>query len=218
MFSPNEYNSQLKYSLNGAENVAIPSIDTFVDMSIPGTTFSYLASYTLISGEIALSSLPEGTYALTVFGEYNRAENVDPKYPNMYDIQTIYFTINNGSPPSITLLHFEKTINEKKNFPVNFIVNEQISWMGYSFDEKDNVTVSGNFTLSELAYGVHNITIYAKDLFRNQGASETVNFTVTKAEQIKPWLVGVIITVIVIVLVGAISYKNIVKERMLSRT
>jgi hypothetical protein len=97
-FSPNYYNSQLKYSLNGAENVTIPTADTFVDRSIPGTTFSYLASYTLINGKIALPKLPEGTYSITVFGEYNRAEGVDPKYPYMYDVQTIYFTINNGIP------------------------------------------------------------------------------------------------------------------------
>ena len=205
-FSPNEYNSQLKYSLNGAENVTIPSTSTFVDMSIPGTTFSYLASYTLISGEIALPKLPEGTNSLTVYGEYNRAEGVDPKYPNMRDIQTIYFTINNGIPPSITLLEFENTTYKKDNLPLNFVVDEPVSWMGYSFDGEDNVTVSGNFTLSELAYGKHNVTVYAKDLLGNQGASETTNFTVTKAKQIEPWFVGVLATVISIVFISAIVF------------
>jgi len=90
--------------------------------------------------------------------------------------------------------------------------------MGYSFDKEDNVTISGNFTLSEADYGMHNVTIYAKDLLWNQGVSETINFTVIKAEQITPWLVGVIITVIVIVFVSVILYKNIVKKRVLRLT
>ncbi len=206
MFSPNYYNSQLKYSLNGAENVTIPTTDEFVDMSIPGTIFSYFASYTLISGEIALPKLPEGANSLTVYGEYNRAEGVDSKYPNMYDIQTIYFTINNGVPPSITLLQFENTTYEKDNLPLNFVVDEPVSWMGYSFDGQANVTVSGNFTFSELASGVHNVTIYAKDLLGNIGASETTIFTVTKPEQIEPWSVGVLATVIFIVSISAILF------------
>ena len=40
------------------------------------------------------------------------------------------------------------------------------------------MTVAGNLTLEELANGVHNLTVYAKDAFGNTGASETVSFTV----------------------------------------
>ncbi len=73
-FDPNYYNTQLKYNLNGTENITIPTTDTYVDMSIPGTIFSGLASYTLFSGTIALPKIPEGTYCLTVYGVYNRAQ------------------------------------------------------------------------------------------------------------------------------------------------
>jgi hypothetical protein len=206
-FSPAYYSSHLKYSLNGAENVTIPTADTFVDMSIPDTTFSWLASYTLISGTIALPELQEGNYELTVYGEYNRAEGVDLKYPNMEDIQTIYFTINDGIPPSITLLQFENQTYEKDNFPVNFAVNKSVSWMGYSLDGQDNVTVSGNFTLANLVYGTHNISVYAKDALGNLGSSETTSFTVAKPEQNEPWyLKALAITVAIVFIVATTLY------------
>jgi hypothetical protein len=211
-FSPNYYNTQLKYSLNNAENVTIPIKAAFLDMSIPGTTFSWLASYTLFSGQIALPKLPEGIYCLTVYGEYNRAEDVDPKYPNMHDIQSIYFVINNGIPPVITLLEFENVIYEIDNFQLNFTVSEPVSWIGYSVDCQDNVTVSGNSTLLELSYGNHNVTIYAKDLLGNIGASETASFTVAKPGQNEPWPVEVIATAIAILCISAailLLYKKL---------
>jgi hypothetical protein len=192
-FSPREYNPLLKYSLNGEENVTVPASVTFVDMSIPDTIFSWLASYTLISGQISLPKLPEGTNSLTVYGIYNRAQGVDPKYPNMYDIQTIYFTVNNGVAPSVKLLQFGNVTYEKEDLPVDFAVNEPTSWMGYSFDGQDNVTVSGNFTLPELSLGEHNVTVYAKDLLGNMGSSETTSFNVVEPMQTEPWLLGVIV-------------------------
>ncbi len=73
-------------------------------------------------------------------------KGVDPKYPNMYDIQTIYFTINRGIPPTITLLQF-RNVTSEKSLSLNFTVDKPVSWMGYCFDRQDNVTVSGNFTL-----------------------------------------------------------------------
>lgn len=216
-FSPLEYNPQLKYSLNGAENVTVPPSVTFVDMSIPNTTFSWLASYTLISGQISLPKLPEGTNALTVYGIYNRAQGVDPKYPNMYDIQTIYFTINKGIPPSISMLQFENMTHEK-SVALNFTVNKPLSWLRYSFDGQSNVTAAGNFTLSELTYGMHNVTIYVKDVMGNQGTSGIVYFTVSNPEQTKPWFfeIALLTAVIVIVLVGTIVFfrkVTIRKER-----
>lgn len=201
-FSPEYYNTQLKYNIDDGENISIPIITTFVDRSIPDTMFSYLASYKLFSGTIALPELPQGAYNLTVFGEYNRAEGVDPKYPNMYDIQTIRFAINNGVPPKITMSNFDSVIFENDSLPLNFVIEEPVVWMGYSFDGKENVTVSGNFTLSDLAYGAHNVTVYAKDLLGNEGAS-TADFTVEKKAQIELEIV-VLFAIVVAVCIGSI--------------
>jgi hypothetical protein len=51
--------------------------------------------------------------------------------------------------------------------------------MRYTLDG-ENLGVSGNTTLAGLAYGVHNVTVYAVDTAGNTGASETVVFTVAE--------------------------------------
>jgi hypothetical protein len=61
-------------------------------------------------------------------------------------------------------------------------VNKLSVWMGYSFDGQDNVTIAGNVTLSGLSNGLHNVTVYAKDTFGNEGASETITFNVEVPE------------------------------------
>ena len=50
--------------------------------------------------------------------------------------------------------------------------------MSYSLDGQDNLTVTGNITLSGLSNGLHNVTVYVKDEFENMGASEIVHFTI----------------------------------------
>jgi hypothetical protein len=78
----------------------------------------------------------------------------------------------------------------------SFTVDEPVSWMGYSLDGADNVTVSGNVTLAVLADGSHNIKFYAADLVGNTGASRTVNFTVAPFPTILVAAVAVTITIV----------------------
>ena len=69
------------------------------------------------------------------------------------------------------------------NLSLTFTVDEQSSWMGYSLDAQDNITVTGNTTILNLPNGYHNITLYAMDEAGNTGASETINFTIAIPEQ-----------------------------------
>ena len=62
--------------------------------------------------------------------------------------------------------------------PLVFGVDRQANWVGYSLDNRDNITIAGNSTLSGLSDGVHNVTVYANDTFGNIIASQTVTFTV----------------------------------------
>jgi hypothetical protein len=57
-------------------------------------------------------------------------------------------------------------------------VNKPVAWLGYSLDGQENVTVSGNSTITGLPNGLHNVTVYARDEFENTGASETIYFTI----------------------------------------
>ena len=62
--------------------------------------------------------------------------------------------------------------------PLNFNVNENPSWLGYSIDNLANVTLTGNTTLKGLTNGYHSFVVYFNDSFGNLGKSETINFTV----------------------------------------
>jgi hypothetical protein len=68
---------------------------------------------------------------------------------------------------------------------LNFTFNEETSQVSYSLDGHDNITITGNSTLTELPIGPHSLTLYARDLAGNTGASQTVNFTI--AEEAEPF-------------------------------
>ena len=81
-------------------------------------------------------------------------------------------------PPKISVLSpLNQTYNEP-SLPLVFTVDKPVNWTGYSLDGEQNVTIPGNSTISGLTNGLHNITVYAKDTFGNEGASETIAFTV----------------------------------------
>jgi hypothetical protein len=84
--------------------------------------------------------------------------------------------------------------------------------MGYSLDGQDNVTVTGNTTLSDLSSGLHNVTVYARDEFGNTGASETVSFTIaepeTEALPVVPVAAASAVSVAVVVSVLLVYFKK----------
>ena len=97
------------------------------------------------------------------------------------------------------------------NVSLAFAVNKPVVWTGYSLDGQDNVTITGNTTLSGLPSGLHNITVYAKDSFGNTGASETITFRITVTF---PTMFVAVATVTAAVGVGLIVYftKNKKKQ------
>jgi hypothetical protein len=63
---------------------------------------------------------------------------------------------------------------------LTFTVSEQAEWMGYSLDGQTNVTISGNTTLSQLFYGLHNLIVYAEDKAGHFGISENIYFSIVE--------------------------------------
>ncbi len=83
------------------------------------------------------------------------------------------------TPPQITIISPENKTYRSSSVHLNFTVNESTSWMGYSLDGKENQTITGNTTLTNLHNGSHNIIVYARDYAGNEGASEKVYFTLS---------------------------------------
>jgi hypothetical protein len=83
-----------------------------------------------------------------------------------------------GTESAVSILSPENTTYLVADVPLNFTVDEQVSWMGYSLDGQEIATIDGNTTMKNLAGGSHNITVYATDASGTTRFSETVTFTV----------------------------------------
>jgi parallel beta-helix repeat protein len=80
--------------------------------------------------------------------------------------------------PSIKVLSPENKTYDTSNILLNFTVNEAAAQITYSLDGQENITITGNTTLTELTNGDYNLTIYATDEAGNVGISETIYFRV----------------------------------------
>ncbi|MDH5481762.1 MAG: hypothetical protein OEY22_02620 [Candidatus Bathyarchaeota archaeon] len=83
-----------------------------------------------------------------------------------------------GTPFVIEILSPTNMIYSTDSVPLCFTVNRATSWIGYSLDEQENVTIPGNVTLTDLEDGAHCVIVYARDKCGAIGASEIVNFAV----------------------------------------
>jgi parallel beta-helix repeat protein len=98
--------------------------------------------------------------------------NIEPTSITVPDIK--YVDIHIDSPQNMTYAN---------SVSLNFTVNEEASWMSYSLDGQDNVTVTETtLNLTELADGSHTLTVYAKDTDGNTAASETISLTIAKED------------------------------------
>ena len=130
-------------------------------------------------------------------------ENNQDNYPLMNPVPIPAFP--DTTPPTISIVSPENKTYTVNNVSLTFTVNELTSWIGYSLDGQVDVTISGNTTLTGLSYGSHNLTVYAKDWYRNTGTSETIYFSI--AQESEPqhsepfpttWIVAAIVIVVVV--------------------
>ncbi|MBN1245878.1 hypothetical protein JXA31_09825 [Candidatus Bathyarchaeota archaeon] len=83
-----------------------------------------------------------------------------------------------NAPPIIDVVSPVKQTYNVSSVSLVFAVNKPAVRLGYSLDGQDNVTITGNTTISGLTSGLHNVTVYARDELDNTGASETITFSV----------------------------------------
>jgi N-acetylneuraminic acid mutarotase len=141
-----------------------------------------------ITGDTTLSDLPEGVHRLVV--------SVNDTFGNLVSSSAVYFSVDTV-PPNIVILFPENKTYGETDIKSVFTVDEPVSWMGYSLDGQDNVTVTGNVTLAVLPEGSHSLTFYATDLVGNTGASETVCFVIAPFPTVLVVAVAVTITIAV---------------------
>jgi hypothetical protein len=126
-----------------------------------------------IFGNTTLASLSDGMHNLTVC-----ATDI---FGNTGISAMVLFSVDTVSP-IISVLSPQYQNYTATDVPLTFTVNESTSQITYAVDGEDNVTIAGNTTLTGLANGDHNLTIYAKDEAGNVGASETICFSIDVTE------------------------------------
>ena len=108
------------------------------------------------------------------------SQNVD-HYPLVEPFNETFYVLKT-TPPKISLLSPLNQTYNGSTVPLVFNVDKQVNWTGYSLDNEQNATLTGNSTIAEMANGLHSVTVYANDTYGNIGASETTSFTVAKPE------------------------------------
>ena len=139
---------------------------------------------------------------LYVIGGYLRSSShITPTAANEQ-----YLPIGYSVQPEIKVLSPINQLYNGSDVPLVFTLDEQVNWVGYSLDGRDNVTVPANTTLSGLSSGLHNVTVYVRDEYDNFGASETISFTIA-AEPFPTTIVAIVFGVSVALIgVGLLVY------------
>ncbi len=163
------------------------------------------AANVTITGDATLTDLSIGSHDIIVYA--NDTEG------NMGVSSRVYFTIAEEAPPVIALASPRNTTYTETSIPLELVISEDTSWIGYSLDGAANVTITGDATLTDLSLGSHNIIVYANDTTGLMGASNIMYFTVEEAPpaEIDWLLIGAIAVICIVVGVAAgyfIKYKR----------
>ena len=187
------YISEVTYTASWQQDETVvyehPRNDTYYPSS-----FSY---------NLNLTEIPEGKQSVIISakggGGYNDEHNYAHLFDDAHNSTSVSFTI-----ASISILSPQNKTYTISDLPLNLTVNALFSKISYVLDGLENVTVDGNTTLTNLANGDHNLTIYATDEAGNTETSETLYFTVEVPENFPTTLVitasGASLTVVGVVL------------------
>ena len=108
--------------------------------------------------------------------------------------------------PLVSVLSPQNKTYAESNIALTFTVDKPVSWMEYSLDGQDNVSLTGNATLTGLPNGVHNLTLYAKYTMGSIGASESITFTITEPELFPAVILATGILLAALVSIGVLVY------------
>ena len=144
-----------------------------------------------------LSDLLDGNHSIVVYA--------NDTVGNMGVSSAVDFSVDT-THPTILVMSPENKVYDTNEIPLNFTTDEVTSWLVYSLDGEDNVTVSKNITLAGLTDGTHNLTIYAADAVGNVAVSDTLNFSIEPFPVILA--VAMTTTTVIVILAGYLFYKR----------
>lgn len=152
-----------------------------------------------INSNTTIVGLSDATHFITVYANDTAG--------NMGYSDIVYFTVDTASP-SIEILSPENRTYDTTDIPLNFTVNESVSWTAYSLNGQANITITGNTTLSGLSDGSHILIVYANDIAGNTGASEIIYFSIDTTQ---PFPIEIAAVIMTIALVGVAVFVYFMK-------
>jgi hypothetical protein len=165
---------------------------------------------------IDLSDVQGGNHSITVYavgyGSYKTGDEFDSEsctttlYIDTFKktgFSTVYFTKDLVSP-RISFLSPPNGTYATSDVELDFTVSEAVSQILYCLDGKANQTLTGSLTLTGLAEGSHNVTLYATDLAGNAADPKALFFSVDLPESFP--IIPVIAVIAVVVGVGLLVY------------
>jgi len=174
-YTPLEYGTILpKLSIISPENKIYPSNNVSLIISVNRAT-SWIG-YSLddkpnatTNGDKILVGLNDGSNKIIVY--------INDTFGNTVCSNVTYFSVDT-KPPTISVLSPENKTYRELDVHSTIIIDEPVSWLGYSLDGQETITIAGNITLAVLPEGSHCINFYATDVVGNTGNSETVFFNI----------------------------------------
>jgi len=156
-------------------------------------------------------------------------DGADPLYKNytLYDdggSRWIYFMYQHSDrevlirgrspPPTVSIILPENKTYTVSDVPLTFTVDEETSWLAYSLDGQDNVTITGNTTLPGVSNGTHTLVLYARNSFGDVSASGIVYFRVSAAGLgLFPFLLATAVAIVVILAVVLVYLRKLRRRR-----
>ena len=91
------------------------------------------------------------------------------------------YRIDITDPIIVTIISPESKTYTSNSVDLTYTVSSpfEISWTGYSLDNKPNITLEGNTILTGLSEGSHNVIVYANTTYAVMNSSQRVYFAVS---------------------------------------
>ncbi len=170
-----------------------------------------------------LNGIPDGTHSIHIHANASGIAYAEVRngliYQYVYYVSSsslVYFTVDTTSP-RVSILSPENRTYTNSDLPLSVSTNEEFSEISYVLDGLQNVSINGNATLTQLAYGEHNITVHSTDLAGNEGTSETITFTIEEPFVEEPFPTSLVIgasgTSVAVAAVGLLVYFKKRKHR-----
>jgi N-acetylneuraminic acid mutarotase len=158
----------------------------FITQSYDPKTDSWTACSPMQTGryDAGVAVVGDLLYVIGGFTTQFSTSGFDPNPIITYStVNEQYMPIGYGTvPPVISMVSPQNITYSSGNISLVFTTNKPVAWQAYSLDGQQNVTITGNDTLTNMTNGLHTITVYANDTFGDMGASQTITFIMVKLD------------------------------------